>query len=135
MRRVRGGPFRGETDLFFGSGARLEGDRVVFVGSCATVDKLLSSRAPGFAMISNSLPCLLSCVADDSIWDAWATSRSSRAFGKAFETASDRFLTVGDLQLSYFEDLRWDGCALSPSDKEHVSARLRLLRQLPCIPG
>ena len=29
-----------ETDLFFGSGARLQGDGVVFVGSCATVDKL-----------------------------------------------------------------------------------------------
>ena len=28
---------------------------------------------------------------------------------------------VGDLQLSYFEDLRWDGCALSPNEKEHVS--------------
>ena len=111
-----------DTDLFFGSGARNQGDGVLFVSLCATVDKLLALRGPGFAMVSNSLPCLLSCAGGRFELGCLRYEQIFASVCKGLRHC-ERSLptTVGDLQLSYFEDLRWDGSALLPSEKRHVS--------------
>ena len=48
-----------ETDIVFGSGVRIRGDRVVFVASGIHIDRLLSVDTPDGVLVSNSLACLL----------------------------------------------------------------------------
>ncbi|PYO96399.1 MAG: hypothetical protein DMD61_14120 [Gemmatimonadetes bacterium] len=50
------------TDLVFGSGVRVRGDRVCFVSSGSTVDRLQSLDTRDASWVSNSLPCLLASV-------------------------------------------------------------------------
>lgn len=49
------------TDLVFGSGVRCRDDKVIFVSSGTTLDRLYYSRADGSWFVSNSLPALLAC--------------------------------------------------------------------------
>ena len=47
------------TDVVFGSGAHVRDDRVVFVSSGTTVDRLQHAEIDGKTWISNSLACLV----------------------------------------------------------------------------
>src|SRR5947208_585829 len=48
-----------QTDLVFGSGARIRDGGVIFVSSGSTVDRLVSARQDGKQYVSNSLACLM----------------------------------------------------------------------------
>ena len=73
-------------------------------------------------MISNSLPCLLSCAGGRFELGCLRYEQIFASVCKGLRHC-ERSLptTVGDLQLSYFEDLRWDGSALLPSEKRDVA--------------
>src|SRR5437762_2971673 len=47
------------TDQIFGSGARIRGNKLIFVSAGATVDRLVSMRCGERWLISNSMACLL----------------------------------------------------------------------------
>ena len=48
-----------QTDLIFGSGARCRADRITFVSSGATIDRLQFLYRDALVLVSNSLACLL----------------------------------------------------------------------------
>ena len=103
-----------QTDLIAGSGARIRDGRVTFVSSGSTVDRLQSIERPDGTYVSNSLAGLL----------ATTGARIDESSGRYFRlfrtivggmTRYRRFFptTVGDVRLTYFENLLWDGRTLS----------------------
>lgn len=101
------------TDLVAGSGGRSRGPRVVFVSSGATVDRLQSIETASGTCVSNSLACLLAVTGakiDDSsgryFWIFRTIVAGIRRYRRRFPT------TAGDVQLTYFDNLAWDGRSL-----------------------
>lgn len=93
------------SELFYGSGLRILGNTVCFVGSCSTVDRLWAHNDGESLTISNSLPCLLSSADldlindDDRYANAVETVVKGRAYQKQFPVSR------GQLQIHYFENL------------------------------
>ena len=107
-----------QTDLVFGSGARLRDRQVVFVSSGTTVDRLQSLQLDGRILISNSLVCLL--VSGGVKVDI--THREFPEFFRSIVRGIDgyeRWLPTqsGRLELFYFRNLTWDGHHLAEVDK------------------
>jgi hypothetical protein len=106
------------TDVVFGSGVRLRGDTVVFVSSGTTVDRLHAWEGEGEQYVSNSLPCILAFAGGrlDLFFEQYG--RVSRSIVKGLD-AYERSLptTVGPVQLTYFNNLVWDGHELSEVPK------------------
>lgn len=102
-----------QMDIVTGSGGRVRNGEVVFVSPGATVDRLHSLETGDGAWVSNSLPCLLAAVGgnlDPSYaWYFRVMMTVMRGIDKY-----KRFLTtsVGPVQLTYFDNLVWDGKAL-----------------------
>jgi hypothetical protein len=100
-----------QTDIVAGSGGRLRGGEVIFVSPGSTVDRLHSLETEGGgAWISNSLPCLLAganATIDPSY--AWYF-RDLRTIVRGIDKYK-RFLasSAGPVQLTYFDNLVWDG--------------------------
>jgi hypothetical protein len=102
------------TDLVFGSGARVRSDRVVFVSAGTTVDRLHSWAGDGVRLVSNSLPCLLALTG--GALDV-GFARYGQLFG-SITNGLDRYTrtaptTIGPVQVTYFNNLCWDGHELS----------------------
>ena len=53
-----------ETDIFFGSGMRVRGEKLIFLPSSSTVDALHYRYSDGTLIVSNSLPFLLAACGD-----------------------------------------------------------------------
>lgn len=108
-----------ETDLIFGSGARLRDNHITFISSASTVDRLVYMERPdGTRLISNSLPCLLAAVGGECL-------PGYRQYSADFDTIThglnhykrDIPTSAGPLRLLYHRNLRWDGSELRELDK------------------
>jgi hypothetical protein len=108
---VRGG--FDETDVVFGSGARLRDASCVFVSSASTVDRLNCLHTRDAALISNSLPCLLE-YADAAIDPAFPRYYEHfYSICEGLEKYQRRLATsAGAVELTYFDNLRWDGAQM-----------------------
>lgn len=107
-----------KTDLIFGSGIRCRENHVVFVSSGTTLDRLWHYRRGDTWYVANSFPALLA-TADLSL-DALPTS-CVRNIDSIMRGIADyeRLMPCddGDLSIVYFNNLLWDGKALSEVDK------------------
>ena len=106
------------TDLVFGSGVRLRGDRVCFVSSGSTVDRLQSLDTRDASWVSNSLPCLLASVGGtlDPTYagyfpDLKSISRGLTRYARVLATSA------GPVRLTYYHNLVWDGRGLVETPK------------------
>ena len=110
-----------ETDIVAGSGGRLRNGRVVFVSAGSTVDRLQSIETRNGALVSNSLACLIA-AADAQIDEAsgryfWlfrTIVAGTKKYRRWFPTSK------GPVQLTYFDNLAWDGARLSVVPKPGV---------------
>lgn len=102
-----------QTDLVFGSGARLRDGRLLFVSAGSTVDRLQSVVTDDGVRVSNSLVCLIegSEVALDPSYEGYNEDFRSIVKGLATLEAQVHTLT-GSLSLCYFDNLSWDGQTL-----------------------
>jgi len=110
------------TDIIAGSGGRLRNGKVVFVSSGSTADRLVSLELEDCFWVSNSLSGLLAVLgADiDPTYPAYFSDLGSIVKGltkyrRVLETS------LGPVQLTYFEDLVWEGDALRRRQKPHVN--------------
>jgi hypothetical protein len=116
------GPFDGgdfhRTDVVFGSGGRLDEGSLTFVSSGTTVDRLQALALPEGVWVSNSLPCLLAATRA-TVDPAYRTyfqdfrtiRRGLRSYKRTLATSA------GTVQLTYYDNLRWDGTRLATEPK------------------
>lgn len=106
------------TDVVAGSGGRVRSGGLTFVSSGSTVDRLHSFDAHGATWISNSLACLLAATG----------ARVDPASGKYFwifrtvvgglaKYRRELPTSMGDVRLTYFDNLEWDGRRLAERRK------------------
>ncbi len=107
-----------ETDIVAGSGVRLRAGQVTFVSSGSTVDRLQSVFRLGHAWISNSLPCLVEALGADLdpsypgyYWDFRSIIQGLSRYKRQLDTS------VGPVELTYFDNLVWDGTSLRRATK------------------
>ena len=116
------GPFQDggfhRTDVVFGSGGRLDEKVVVFVSAGTTVDRLHTLDMPEGVLVSNSLACLLAGAGatvdptyDRYFEDFMSIRRGLRSYKRTLATSA------GPVQLTYHDNLRWDGARLIPEPK------------------
>jgi hypothetical protein len=119
-----------QTDIVAGSGGRIRSDALDFVSSGSTIDRLQSLEADGAVWVSNSLACLMAAVGAsvDPTYSGYYRDASSIIDGL------DRYkrtlsTTVGDVKLTYFENLAWDGSQLrlraKPAERRDLSSFAR----------
>jgi hypothetical protein len=101
-----------QTDLIYGSGARCRGDRITFVSSGATIDRLQFIERDA-VLISNSLVCLLAISGTDPDPQFRGYIDLFSSIGRGYKRC-DRFVPLGGgaAQLVYFQNLEWDGQTL-----------------------
>src|SRR3954469_6526077 len=107
-----------QTDLVFGSGARLRDGSVTFVSAGSTVDRLQYLQAGPLTLISNSLPCLMA-AADGQVDPAYP--HYFRDFS-SIRLGLSRYrptlpTSAGVARLVYFQNVKWDGTRLRETDK------------------
>ncbi len=104
-----------QTDVVAGSGGRRRANRLTFVSSGATVDRLQSVRTQGGAWVSNSLACLLAgtggSIDSSSSKYFWIFRTIVGGLKKAGRTPVPT--SIGDVTLTYFNNLVWDGQTLT----------------------
>lgn len=113
------GPFEdGEfdrTDIVTGSGGRLRDNGVTFVASGSVSDRLHSLDAGNRVIwVSNSLVCLLATLGGD----VDPTDSEYGAFFLSIRRGIDKYdrwlpTSIGAVQLTYFDNLRWVGGAVT----------------------
>lgn len=107
-----------ETDIVAGTGGRIRHDRVVFVSPGATVDRLQSLRTPDGHWVSNSLACLLEATGTPIDPASGRYYWFFRTVVAGLHKYARRFPTErGDVQLTYFDNLVWDGRNLAVEPK------------------
>ena len=113
------------TDLVFGSGIRLRGDRAVFVPAGATVDRLQFAELDGVTWVSNSMACLLAetGIEVDAAYGRyfdffWSVTRGLDGYLRRVPT------NRGRLEVAFFRNLVWDGERLSEKDKPNPARDL-----------
>ena len=100
------------TDIVFGSGARVRGNEIHFVGSGSTLDRLHHYITPkNDIIVSNSLVCLLSFIDEklDPTYknyysDYLSISKGINKYKKILHTINDRKINI-----TYYHNLKWDG--------------------------
>ena len=106
------------TDVVFGSGAHVRDDRVVFVSSGTTVDRLQHAEIDGKTWISNSLACLVAMSGVKVPVDYERYPEFFRSITQGIDAYERRLPTLaGRLELTYFRNLVWNGTSLSAEDK------------------
>jgi hypothetical protein len=99
-----------ETDVVFGSGVRIRGDEVVFVTAGAPLDRVHSLLTDDGLVVSNSLAGLLAWVGGslELGYERYREDFSSviKGVGRSVPAIPT---TAGDVRLTYFDNLRWDG--------------------------
>jgi len=107
------------TDLVAGSGARIRDDRVIFVSSGNTVDRLLWLDTPNEAFVSNSLACLIAAsgVLIDESYPHFYEDFSSimKGLHQYKRTISTN---AGDIGIQIFDNIEWNGRTLATRIKE-----------------
>jgi len=107
-----------KSDVVFGSGARVRGERATFVSASSTVDRLHALELSDGAWVSNSLACLLATAR------AGVEPLYARYF-EDFRTVRDGLIryrpsiltTRGAVRLTYYRNLEWDGRRLRSVSK------------------
>ncbi len=103
-----------KTDLIAGSGARIRGDRVIFVSSGNTVDRILWLDLPGVVFVSNSLACLMAASGariDESYGGYYEDFNSiTRGLRRYKQTIST---DLGDIGIRIFGQVEWNGRTLA----------------------
>src|SRR5437763_1625484 len=99
-----------KSDVVFGSGARVRGDRVTFVSSSSTVDRLHALELPDGVWLSNSLVCLLASARAevDPLYPRYFEDFRTIRDGLARYRPS-LLTTRGAVRLTYYRNLEWDG--------------------------
>lgn len=112
------------TDIVAGSGGRKRDGEVLFVSAGNTVDRLVSVRLPGTVLVSNSLVCLAAVADLDFLlshnWYAAFHSVVKGIERYQAEIPSSR----GNILLTYYRNLAWDGQALRRVEKPGISRDL-----------
>ncbi|HRP94620.1 MAG TPA: hypothetical protein PL143_00080 [Rhodocyclaceae bacterium] len=113
-----------ETDIVAGTGARIRNDRVVFVSSGSTVDRLQWATQGGVTLVSNSLACLGSHLASAALpayphylRDFYSVVRGIRRYRPQLP------LVGATVELVYFDNLEWAGGQLVRMPKPHAERR------------
>jgi hypothetical protein len=106
------------TDLVAGSGARLRDGALTFVSAGNTVDRLQSIETSGATCVSNSLACLMAAA------NARVPAASGRYFwifrtivGGLARYRRSVPTSAGNVTLTYFDNLSWDGRTLTTTAK------------------
>ena len=106
------------TDVVAGSGGRIRGSELLFVTSASTVDRLQSLDRPEGVWVSNSLTCLVASAdaqIDESsgryFWLFRTIVGGMKKYRRLFPTSA------GDVNLTYFDNLVWDGSRLTTRSK------------------
>ena len=113
---LRDGAFD-QASVVIGSGVRMRGPEAVFVSPSSTIDRLCHITTPaGETLVSNSLLALLEAAdaeVTDPKYQARATSivRGIERCRKKIETSA------GEMGLTHFRNLVWDGTALQRVEK------------------
>lgn len=96
------------TDVVAGSGVRVRGDRVIFVSSGSTVDRLQWTKRGDTTLVSNSLACLASHLTDTPLAayphylrDFYSVVRGVRGYRQTLP------LVDGVVELVYFDNIEW----------------------------
>lgn len=107
-----------QTDVVAGSGGRLRNGEMVFVSSGSTVDRLNALEVDGDAWVSNSLSCLLAAAPAELDPSYPQYFRHLRTIVRGIRSYW-RFLqtSAGPVHLIYFDNLVWNGQALTLRDK------------------
>lgn len=109
------------TDIVFGSGARIRENKITFVTSCATLDRLQHCiTSDNTIVISNSLVCLLSYLDEtldptykDFYSDFLSVAKGIHKYKKCMQTLNGR-----QINFTYYQNLSWDGSCLTTSEKK-----------------
>jgi hypothetical protein len=107
-----------QTDIVAGSGARVRAKSIVFVSSGSIHDRLHALHVEDGVWVSNSLCCLLA-AADASADLTYLNYQQNFA---SFRYGLDKYIrdlptSAGSVQLSYFNNLVWDGRTLRKQSK------------------
>lgn len=110
-----------QTDLVFGSGARIRNGAATFVSSGTTVDRLISARQGNTFYVSNSLACLLKRLGAslDPTFQRYYQFFGSVTCGLD-RYARDLQTSTVPVRFTYFHNLKWDGRELTESEKPDV---------------
>lgn len=106
------------TDIVSGSGARLRENRITFVSSGSTLDRLNALRDKHGVSISNSLACLLSATGGevDPCYRRYYQDFYSIVHGLD-KYERELATSAGSVEFVYFNNLAWDGTNLTVSPK------------------
>jgi len=107
------------SDLVYGTGVRRRGDKAVFVTSATGVNSLWHVRLGGTQYVSNSLPALLA-MTDLSLredYKRYTIDMMSVEGGGIFGCAQSIPVVGGEVRLTYFRNLVYDGGELRLEDK------------------
>lgn len=113
------------TDVVAGSGVRQRGDRVIFVSPGNTVDRLWHVDHRGTLYVSNSLPALLATAELDLVpeydyaRDLATVTQGLHKYVRAFPLSEG-----ATLQLTYFENLSYDGQTIERLPKPNATPEL-----------
>ena len=112
------------TNTIFGSGCRIRGDDVYFISSGFVSDRLQHIQIGRTWYISNSLACLAAVL--DLNFDPWypwyyedfsSITEGIDNYKPAIET------NQGEVKLTYYRNLLWDGVQLSEIDKPQAAEK------------
>ncbi|WP_256998753.1 hypothetical protein [Nitrosococcus oceani] len=114
-----------QTDVIAGSGGRIRNSAIIFVSSGSTVDRLNMLRGDRCVWLSNSLVCLLSAADADlnPAYGFYYKDLYSVVYG--IDNCKRLLATSkGDVELVYFDNVRWDGNMASVVPKPSVNREL-----------
>lgn len=107
------------SDLIFGTGVRVREGKVVFVTAASGVNSLWHVRRDGVQYVSNSLPALLA-LAEMSLredYTRYTIDMMSVEGGGIYRCAESIPVVEGDIRLTYYRNLVYDGRELTAEDK------------------
>ena len=110
-----------QTDVVFGSGGVRRDDKLCFVSSASTLDRLVCIESHGTQYVSNSLPCLLNAVdatVDPTYLNYHPDFRTITSGIHRYKNTLNT--TAGDVQLVYYRNIWLTESALEVVDKPYV---------------
>jgi hypothetical protein len=102
------------TDIVAGSGGRVRSDRLMFVSSGSTVDRLHHHRCQDDSVyVSNSLACLVAAcgLRVEPIYRGY--EGDFRSIVRGLTAVRPLATNKGDVVLTYFSNLQWSGSTLT----------------------
>ncbi len=117
-----------QTEIVFGSGARIRNSEIHFVSSGSTLDRLHHYITPANTIIvSNSLVCLLSYL-DEKLDPTYENYYSDfLSISKGINQYKNFVRTLSDqkINLTYYQNLKWDGDKIVACEKKEKEKNFR----------